>query len=387
MGTSVLTTLTVGAIATTAATAILIRRRISRKWLSLPPASTTTISTSTSTSTSSSKSFRSNNFKTLTKNHVIVITGGNTGLGYQTALDLASRGGNIILACRNVQAGEVAARNIARDTGNEYVSCRELDLASLSSVREFASKLENEFLKRKTAKDDRKGISDDSTVAEGKGLYALICNAGVWMPMDKRAKTRDGYEIHFGVNHLGHFLLIQEMIPLLRTSGMASRVVIVSSSLLKNGQIDMKSKDFVKDGRDIPAGKKKGFAPTGYCDSKLMNMLTCRQLALHLRDSNVTTYSVSPGFCRSELGRNVEMPIFKKMLMLPIMRLVQRTSVQGAQNIIFATILDENDMVNGAMYQDGRVAEPETLYVEGLGDGVGKELWKLSLDLVHGKKE
>jgi len=318
---------------------------------------------------------------------VIVITGGNTGLGYQTALDLASRGGNIILACRNVQAGEVAARNIARDTGNEYVSCRELDLASLSSVREFASKLENEFVKSKAIKDDRKDVSDDNTEAKGKGLYALICNAGVWMPMDKRAKTSNGYEIHFGVNHLGHFLLIQEMIPLLRSSDMASRVVIVSSSLLKSGQIDMKSKDFVKDGREIPAVKKKGFAPTGYCDSKLMNMLTCRQLALHLRDTNVTTYSVSPGFCRSELGRNVEMPIFKKMLMLPIMRMVQRTSVQGAQNIIFATILDENYMVNGAMYQDGRVAEPETLYVDGLGDDLGKELWKLSLDLVDEKKQ
>mmetsp|Transcript_17825 Transcript_17825/g.37261 ORF Transcript_17825/g.37261 Transcript_17825/m.37261 type:complete len:384 (+) Transcript_17825:79-1230(+) len=383
MGTSLLTTLTVGAIATTAATAILIRRRISRKWLSLPPASTTAISTSTS----NTSSFRNYNFKALTKNHVIVITGGNTGLGYQTALDLASRGGNIILACRNVQAGEVAARNIARDTGNEYVSCRELDLASLSSVREFASKLENEFVKSKAIKDDRKDVSDDNTEAKGKGLYALICNAGVWMPMDKRAKTSNGYEIHFGVNHLGHFLLIQEMIPLLRSSGMASRVVIVSSSLLKSGQIDMKSKDFVKDGRAIPAVKKKGFAPTGYCDSKLMNMLTCRQLALHLRDTNVTTYSVSPGFCRSELGRNVEMPIFKKMLMLPIMRMVQRTSVQGAQNIIFATILDENYMVNGAMYQDGRVAEPETLYVDGLGDDLGKELWKLSLDLVDEKKQ
>ncbi len=281
----------------------------------------------------------------------------------------------------------MAAREIVQETGNEYVCCRELDLASLSSVREFASQLETEFAKSKEEGDDRKYLDGDSNEKGNMRLYALICNAGVWMPMERRAKTSDGYEIHFGVNHLGHFLLIQKLIPLLRSSGMASRVVIVSSSLLKSGVIDMKSKEFIKDGREVPIGKKKGFAPTGYCDSKLMNTLTCRQLALQLRDTNVTTYSVSPGFCRSELGRNVDISIFNRMLLLPIMRLVQRTSRQGAQNVIFATIQDESDMLNGAMYQDGKVAEAETQYVERIGDDLGQELWKISLDLVLDKKE
>ena len=410
MGTSLLTTLTLGTIATTAAAATLLRRRISRNWLAVSsPSALTTINNNNNNNNNDNKNTNYNQ-KLLTPQHICIITGGNTGLGYETARNLAKRGGTIVLACRNIESGERAARNIRRDTGNERVSARELDLASLDSVRNFAKGFggADKAASAVTITANNDCNNTHRPGEEGGGIYALICNAGVWMPMEQKAKTQDGYEIHFGINHLGHFLLIQNMIPhMQKTSGIkgSSRIVIVSSSLLKSGKVDLKSREFVYCGRgnrdgvattmkddDLTIKEKKGknnssFAPTGYCDSKLMNTLTCRQLALHLEGTNITTYAVSPGFCRSQLGRHVHMPFYKKMLLWPIFRVIQRSPVQGAENIIFATMEDESKMVNGAMYQDGKVAEEETRFVDGLGEEVQKGLWELSQELVTDKNE
>ena len=289
----------------------LVRRRISKNWLT--PSSIT-------------------NAVSLSKKHTVVITGGNSGLGYETALDLARRGAKIVLGCRDTASGETAAKSIRTASNNQDVSCMGLDLASLASVRKFANE-----------------VKENHT-----DIYALVCNAGVWVPMDQKQKTNDGYEIHFGVNHLGHFLLIQELLPQLKSSGMDSRVVLVSSSLSKSGKIDMESKNFIKEGRPQP---EQGFAPSGYCDSKLMNALTARHLSKELVGSNVTTYAVCPGFCKSQLGRYVEMPSYKRTIAGPMMRLFQRSSAQGAQNIVFATVQDKSELVSGGFYQDGKVNE------------------------------
>ncbi|KAL3798693.1 hypothetical protein HJC23_004444 [Cyclotella cryptica] len=323
----------------------LFRRRLSSKWL-----------------TSSSIT----NPTTLTQQHTIIITGGNTGLGYETALDLSQRGGTILLACRDTVAGERAVHTIRSMTNNDHVHCMELDLASLESIRKFAAEVQQRY----------------------PSIYALVCNAGVWMPMDKHEKTKDGYEIHFGLNHLGHFLLIQELVPHMIQSGTAGRVVLVSSSLSKMGVIDMDTKDFIKEGRAQP---EKSFAPSGYCDSKLMNALTCRHLAKVLEEkqgssssggeSNITTYSVCPGFCVSDLGRYMTRPLYQKMFIVPMMRLFQRSTVQGAQNIVFATVEDTSKLVNGGFYQDGKVNEEMlTSHQE-----IETPLWNLSMELIKEK--
>merc|ERR1712194_835512 len=103
----------------------------------------------------------------------------------------------------------------------------------------------------------------------------------------------------------------------------------------KSGKLNFEAHDHIYHSRALAAGEKGGFAPPAYCDSKLFNALTCKQLATTLPDE-VTTYSVCPGFCRSELGRSVSMGMAKKIVVAPIMLLVQRTAVQGAQNIVFA---------------------------------------------------
>ena len=129
----------------------------------------------------------------------------------------------------------------------------------------------------------------------------------------------------------------------------------------------------------------------GYCDSKLMNMLTCRELAVRLSQgsNNITTYAVSPGFCQSQLGRNVnsQMPIYKKMLMIPLMRFFQRSSAQGAQNIMFAVMEDRTKLESGSMYQDGVIWEDGVKLMDTLGDDLQKGLWDLSEELIKEKNE
>ena len=142
-----LTTAVGGATILLSAGGLLFRRRISRNWIQVNPTVT----------------------KTLQHNEAIIITGGNCGLGFEAAKDLAGRIGNgkIILACRNYENGESAASMIRQSSGNANVECMKLDLASCDSIRQFALDL----TKRNEDSDEKLDIS------------ALICNAGVWVPM------------------------------------------------------------------------------------------------------------------------------------------------------------------------------------------------------------
>lgn len=340
---------TVGGIAAlVAGGGILLRRRVSRDWISR-------------------SSVVRDDRPRLARDRTIIITGGNAGLGYAAALDLASLGGRIVLACRDVDAGERAASRIRESTGNDSVDCARLDLSSLDSVWSFA----------------------DEMTARGEEVFALVCNAGVWVPDGdggSRTRTEDGYEVHFGVNHLGHFALIRSLLPRMERSGIDGRIIIVSSSLCKAGKIDLIGRDFIYDGRVPDEGAKKSFAPAGYCDSKLMNMLTCRELAVRLRGSNISTYAVSPGFCRSQLGRNVRMPLYKKALVAPIMRILQRSAQQGALNIVHAVVEEKGALASGVMYQDGKIWQDGVELVETLGDDLQKELWEISEELIMEKK-
>lgn len=323
---------------------LLLRQRISRNWItrsSLPD-------------------------RRLTKDQgMIIITGGNAGLGFAAAKYLAEIGGKVLLACRDVDAGERAASTIRKATGNDDVGCAKLDLSSLESVRSFAAEI----------------------LMKNERIHTLVCNAGVWVPVgegNQQAKTQDGYEIHFGVNHLGHFALIQSLVPYMAKSGIDGRIVIVSSALCKAGRIDLKKRDFIYEGREKTLEEKKGrsFAPAAYCDSKLINMLTCRELAVRLKGTNVSTYAVSPGFCRSQLGRNVKWPLFKKVLAIPIMRLIQRSPEQGALNIVHSVLGDKEVMSSGAMYQDGKIWDDGVILVRTLDDDLQNDLWDISEELL-----
>jgi len=324
------------------ATAVLmfLRKRTSRKWINVENVPGLDISS-----------------KKL-DGQVIVITGGNTGLGFCAAKELARRNpAAVILACRNVVAGNEAARQIMKETGHSNVKCMLLDLASLESVRSFVTEFKQEY----------------------SSLDTLVCNAGVWMPMEKKAKTADGFEIHAGVNHLGHFLLVN----LLRGHG-NPRVVVVSSGLSGSGRVTCENmEDLLYAGREFD-GKGPGFAPTGYCDSKLMNVMFTKELVK--RYPHTRAYSLCPGMCKTELGRNVNIPFYKKIIMIPLFFIFVRTAFQGAQNILYSVLQSDDKQVNGGLYRDGDLVTATDDKVNESKEA-NEKLWNISAIAVNLEEE
>ena len=200
---------------------------------------------------------------------VAVITGANTGLGYETATELAGSGAHVVLAVRNLDKGKAAADLISRRFPGAAVGVQELDLTSLESVHDAAAELK--------AKHD--------------GIDLLINNAGVMMT--PKATTKDGFELQFGTNHLGHFaltgLLLQRLV-----AAPGSRVVTVSSIGHKLGRLHFD--DLQSERRYSRAG--------AYSQSKLANLLFTYELQRKLAGRKTIAVAAHPGGSASELTRH-----------------------------------------------------------------------------------
>ena len=200
---------------------------------------------------------------------VAVITGANTGLGYETASALADRGTHVVLAVRNLDKGKDAAKLIGRRSPGLSVALQELDLTSLDSIRAAANQLRSDY--------DR--------------IDLLINNAGVMFTPE--ATTKDGFELQFGTNHLGHFALTGLLLDrLLAVPG--SRVVTVSSTAHLTGRIRFDDLQW-----------QHGYSAVGaYAQSKLANLLFTYELQRRLTDTHTTAAAAHPGVSKTELDRN-----------------------------------------------------------------------------------
>ncbi|XP_059860341.1 retinol dehydrogenase 11 isoform X2 [Delphinus delphis] len=241
---------------------------------------------------------------------VAVVTGANTGIGKETAKELAQRGARVYLACRDVQKGELVAREIQIMTGNQQVLVRKLDLADTKSIRAFA-----------------KGF-----LAEEKHLHILINNAGVMMC--PYSKTADGFEMHMGVNHLGHFLLTHLLLEKLKEST-PSRVVNVSSLAHHLGRIHFHN----------------------------------------LQGCGVTTYSVHPGTVDSELVRHSSLMRWIWWLFSFFIK----TPQQGAQTSLYCALTEGLEVLSGNHFSDCRVA---WVSAQARNETVARRLWDVSCDLL-----
>jgi len=208
----------------------------------------------------------------------VVITGGNTGIGKEAAVGVASAGAQVVITARNEERGRAARQEIADRSGSSSVEVMPLDLASFRSIRSFAA----DFL----------GRFDQ--------LDVLVNNAG--LIHRRRTETEDGFETTFGVNHLGHFLLTDLLLDRLRASAPA-RVVVVSSDAHKGARQGLDFDDLQSE-RRYRWGK-------AYSKSKLANIYFARELARRLDGSGVTANALHPGFVRSEFGRGGDLgPVY-----------------------------------------------------------------------------
>uniref|UniRef100_A0A3P9I0S4 Si:dkey-23o4.6 n=1 Tax=Oryzias latipes TaxID=8090 RepID=A0A3P9I0S4_ORYLA len=277
----------------------------------------------------------------------VLVTGANSGIGKETSRDLARRGARVVMACRDLSRAVQAAEEIRKSTGNGNVVVRHLDLASLYSVRTFAQ----EFLDT----EDR--------------LDILINNAGVMM-CPKRL-TEDGFETQLAVNHLGHFLLTNLLLPKLRSSA-PSRVVNVSSIAHRGGRIDFD---------DLFFSRRPYGALESYRQSKLANILFTRDLARRLKGSGVSAFCLHPGVIRTELGRHVEswFPLLGALLRLPAL-LLMKTPWQGCQTTLFCAVTPGLEDRSGCYFSD---CEEREAAPEGRDDEAARRLWDASARLVR----
>jgi retinol dehydrogenase 12 len=204
-----------------------------------------------------------------------IVTGANTGIGKITARELARRGARVVLACRSKEKTQPILEEIRREAQSDRVDFVALDLADLTSVRACA----DELLGRKLP------------------IHGLINNAGLG---GQRGITKDGFEIHFGTNHLGHYLLTRLLLDRIVESAPARIVNVSSDSHFSAKQIDW---DALRQTTPSIAGMKE------YGVSKLANVLFTKELARRLEGKQVTAYAVHPGVVATDVWRRVPGPL------------------------------------------------------------------------------
>ena len=274
----------------------------------------------------------------------VIVTGANTGIGKETALDLTKRGARVIMACRDLKKGETALNDIVEKTGSKNVVLKQLDLASLKSIREFAENVN---------KNEPR-------------LHVLINNAGV-MLVPELTKTEDGFEMQMGVNHLGHFLLTNLLLDLLKKST-PSRIVVVSSVGHEMFTTKMKF-----DNINSETIYEKWDA---YGQSKLANILFTRELAKRLDGTGVTVNSLHPGFVFTDLFRH---PTAWCYLIYFTIYLFGKRTKQGALTTIHLAVSEDVEGVTGVYFVDCKPIGPSEAAQD---DGAAKKLWEISAHLV-----
>lgn len=270
---------------------------------------------------------------------VSIVTGSNTGLGRSTALALARQGSYVILASRSEERTAPVVAEIGRQVGHDRVEFLELDLSSLAAVRKAA----------------------DAFLAEGRPLHVLVNNAGL---AGRRGLTSEGFELTFGVNYLGHYLLTRLLLDRIIASA-PGRIVHVASSVHHRAErIDW---DRLRTGRLLPAAGE-------YAVSKLANVLFNRKLAEMLEGTGVTTYAAHPGLAGSDIYRVVPQP-FRKLMTRSM-----PTPEEAARTQVWCATAPELAGESGRYYADLSPRDPSPA---AMNDELAAELWERSEEWVR----
>lgn len=264
-----------------------------------------------------------------------IVTGGNAGIGRVTATELARHYDHVLLSCRSAERARPVVEAIRAETGNLGVDFVPLDLASLASVRRAAEQI----------------------LARDQPIQLLVNNAGL---ASIKGQTADGFEMTFGVNHLGHFLLTTLLLDRIVASAPA-RIVNVSST----GHYHARGIDFdhLRSATRSPTGIPE------YQVSKLANVLFSAELARRLEGTGVTTYSLHPGVIASEIWKPVPGPLrwLIKRFMI--------TEEEGARTTLHCALSEEAGAQTGLYYDRCAPKEPNPLAHD---EALAAELWERS---------
>jgi NAD(P)-dependent dehydrogenase (short-subunit alcohol dehydrogenase family) len=285
---------------------------------------------------------------------VAVVTGANGGVGYEIARELAAHGARVVLASRDKERTAQAARSIAAAAPGARVEPAFLDLADLASVRRFAG----DFLTRHGALD------------------ILVNNAGV--SGGPRRETKDGFEVHFQINHLGHFALTGLLRPALRAG---SRVVSVSSDIASSGRIDFD---------DLHGRRKYGFV-AAYAQSKLANLLFAVELGRRARRSSAAVASLAsnPGVAASNLlaGKKADWgrsPNAAERLLRLAQIVLAHPAAMGARPALYQATdpkAASADYVVGTKWPQRGYPKAAKFPAAALDAAVAERLWAVSMEL------
>jgi len=289
------------------------------------------------------------------KGKTFIVTGSNCGIGKETARVLAKMGANVYLACRNAEEALKVVEEIKKNTGNENIHFMKLDLGDLESVRNFAKEWQS------------KNIQID----------CLINNAGV-MAIPSRKTTKDGFEMTFGINHLGHFLLTNLLLPYLANG---SRVINLS------GGVHRISPGGVINFDDLMMEKSYSRLRS-YGQSKLANILFSQELDKRMKEQKkqITSYSLHPGAIRTNLTRHFTGGWYILELLVDwTVGWFGKSIPQGAATtILVATAPEITAEKDGGSYWSDCQKSPVQAKggIEPLASEQGKKLWEISEKLV-----
>lgn len=296
---------------------------------------------------------------------VIIITGANTGIGFEAAKKLCEAGNDVILACRDEVKGKAAVENILKENPNALATYLQLDLADMASIRKFVEDFH----------------------ALGKKLNVLVNNAGLFLKSDDRVRqfTKDNFELTMGTNHLGPFLLTHLLLEDLKKTGKEngdSRIVMVSSSLhdvnerMNRGSSvqNLDLENFFLDKEGTYSGQQ------AYKNSKVAMVMSTCSLAQQLEGTGVSVTCMNPGFIpTTDLSRHASSVarFMLRYLMAPIFKLakITRTVDHGGKMIVDLSIGDKYKGVSGKYFDDFEEKESSE---ESRDEDLQKRLYELS---------
>ena len=276
------------------------------------------------------------------KNQISVVTGANSGVGFETSLLLAEQGMSVVMICRDARKGEAAMDRIRGRVPGADLRLEVKDLAVLEDVRELGATLSSDF----------------------PAVHVLVNNAGVYRAESE--KTVDGYERTLAVNHLSHFLLTHLLFPSLMAA--KGRVINVSSDAHRRGSLTIESRENALLGRS----RYSGYG--AYSDSKLANILFTTELAKRYPPDELATCAFHPGVLATRIWNQNRNPL--SLLMVLFKPIMGKPAVGGEAALSLSK--EPAEAIHGKYFDKTREREPSSRAQD---ERLAEKLWEISLRL------